>query len=72
MQQRVLVLFQNIEYVALAAFLRKGTRGSQCFVLGILQLCLQTVDSLHVLLALVAESHIDDGEGNDQDKQPYL
>ena len=72
MQQRVLVLFQYIEHMTLTTFLREGAGGGKSLVLGVFQLCLQLVNGLHILLALIAESHVDDGKGDDQDEQPYL
>ena len=72
MQQRVLVLFQDIQYPALTTFLRQLTRRAQCPELSILQLLFQLVNGQHILLALIAESYIYDRESNYQYKQPDL
>ena len=68
----IVVLSQHVQDVALTALGRQRTRRREGLVFGILEFALQFVDGNHVLLALIAEGDIDDGERDNHDKEPDL
>ena len=66
MQQTVFVVLEGVEHMALATFLRQRAVARQGLVFGIQQFLLHLVDGNQILLTLVSEGDIDDGEDHDQ------